>query len=90
MEGDIEFETMSNVRDKKFKSLIMLANRNGQELANIACIDGDWLVGLATQQGYAKISWESFVDIFHQFAVFIATESKAMLVECEQDKSIQE
>jgi len=38
---------------------------------------------------HVKVSWESFVEIFHQFAVFIATESKAMLAECEEDKSIE-
>ncbi len=90
METEIEFETMSNVADERFKSLVMLARKGSQELFNIACLDGDWVVGLATQQGYVKVSWEDFVDIFHQFAVFMATENKSMLAECEQDKPMGE
>lgn len=90
MGTEITFETMTNVADERFKSLVMLARKGPQELFNIVCLDGDWVVGLATQQGYVKVSWESFVDIFHQFAVFIATESKSMLAECEQNKSMEE
>jgi hypothetical protein len=80
-----EYSGISNVADPSFKSLALVMSSNQVKFANLACIDGDWIVGLSTPNGFIKVPWSAFAEMFNEFTVFMASETKAMLTECEEN-----
>jgi len=87
---NLTFETMDVATDERFKSFVMIAYQNGVEVASVSHFNGEWSVGVYAQNEYIRIPWGNFLQIFHQFNLFLLQEAQAMLDECEELKRLED
>jgi hypothetical protein len=87
--GKIQFTRASDLRNEQLRSLILMAHKDGEEIAELFCLDKDWTVLLSIGKATIQISWEDFIEIFYQFSLFVANQNKSMLRECEENQATE-
>lgn len=81
MNKTIEFIESGGSDADKLDSFILEAYIENEEIAELLCIEGKWLVRLRVGNNLMTLTWANFVALFARFASFVADETAPMLNE---------
>ena len=68
---ELEFTRASFVSIDELTSLVLEARIDGNEVASVAQVSGEWVVFLETHQGVIRVSLDNIGKIITEFAEFI-------------------
>lgn len=89
--GKVEFiHSSSHVDEDRLQSFVLEAEIEGQQIANVLCLDGKWQVAMMSAEGnVVYIDWQDFLEMVHRFSEFVAQENEIMLKEARDQIGVE-